>query len=684
MLSSIQTKLPRAREDGLVVQLLRNEVLVRDLNQDKTYSLNKPADSVWRHCDGVTTIEEMLRVLRRDFGAQVHEDVVWSALEQLSQALLLDASFAASKLRKKLSERRELGRPSWIPEDIPEVTPEVKPAVAQVSAQWIEAPKPSALEVVASARVVTHTTPDDSEETEPLAAHYAPRVDKAKTGQRTYPLEKRLLRAGLLSGIIVGSILLSPVMGVSVLVLFAASGLLWHRAHPPALVFCLAYQWAFIVIGYGYDHLTGRFPAMPLWDLRGYKGFYQYGSLDLAVILSLGGLIALAYGIRTGLYTFSKWQLPGDDAKEVRRPRYNIGRLFKVVVVLYSIHWLIEVSHTSLPLRVSQIIQNLLMFREVFLVLLFLIILRSRAGYGYGAAALAWALIPRFASVMSNFKELLFYIVIALLADPRLYSRLKSDAQYRSRILKSMACMVLVLVALGVIWEGGVKPNWRPAVVAGDVAGSPLEKVGSFIGMGHQALRTLDPFSAFEALVARMSSGIGYFSLVLDRVPDVVPHEDGALTARVFNHILKPRFLFPDKPSLGSNSWLIHRYAGIKGAGEEEGTSLGLSYMAQFYIDFGFLGMFPCIFGLGVVLGAIYGALFKFSPAPILAMSAVTVIFIQHFISYDGEIAYIIGGILQSFVIFALLIHWGGAWFLRFISDGPSSTTTQPSSVAIH
>ena len=61
--------LPRARTDGLVINELTDEVLVYDLKRDKAHCLNAAAASVWKQCDGRTTVAEIARRLSEP-GAQ--------------------------------------------------------------------------------------------------------------------------------------------------------------------------------------------------------------------------------------------------------------------------------------------------------------------------------------------------------------------------------------------------------------------------------------------------------------------------------------------------------------------------------------------------------------------------------------------------------------------------------------
>lgn len=58
-----RTHLPQARTDDLVINELSDEVLVYDLQRDKAHCLNAAAASVWKQCDGRTTVAEIARRL---------------------------------------------------------------------------------------------------------------------------------------------------------------------------------------------------------------------------------------------------------------------------------------------------------------------------------------------------------------------------------------------------------------------------------------------------------------------------------------------------------------------------------------------------------------------------------------------------------------------------------------------
>ena len=78
---------PIARKSGLVVQEMPDEVLVYDLNSNKAHCLNQTAATVWKACDGKQTISD----IAASFG-KGNEDLVWLAIDQLSESDLLTAA----------------------------------------------------------------------------------------------------------------------------------------------------------------------------------------------------------------------------------------------------------------------------------------------------------------------------------------------------------------------------------------------------------------------------------------------------------------------------------------------------------------------------------------------------------------------------------------------------------------
>ena len=89
MMSKTNHFAPKARQKGLVVQQLADEVLVYDQERFKAHCLNRTAALVWKQCDGRQTAGAIALALEKDAGSPVGEEVVWLALDQLAKSRLL-------------------------------------------------------------------------------------------------------------------------------------------------------------------------------------------------------------------------------------------------------------------------------------------------------------------------------------------------------------------------------------------------------------------------------------------------------------------------------------------------------------------------------------------------------------------------------------------------------------------
>ena len=83
---------PIARQTGLVVQEMPDEVLVYDLNNNKAHCLNDSAAFVWRNCDGSNSAADIVREFESSSKGTVTEDFVWLAIDQLHDNGLLESS----------------------------------------------------------------------------------------------------------------------------------------------------------------------------------------------------------------------------------------------------------------------------------------------------------------------------------------------------------------------------------------------------------------------------------------------------------------------------------------------------------------------------------------------------------------------------------------------------------------
>lgn len=122
---------PSARQEGLVVREVADEVLVYDLERHEAHCLNASAAAVWRACDGSKTVAQIASQLRGELDPSIDEDVVWVALSELWKQNLLqgeDEPKTRSGLsRATLLKRAGVGAAAL---SLPAITSLVAPTVA--------------------------------------------------------------------------------------------------------------------------------------------------------------------------------------------------------------------------------------------------------------------------------------------------------------------------------------------------------------------------------------------------------------------------------------------------------------------------------------------------------------------------------------------------------------------------
>lgn len=84
------TPFPTARRRGLVVQQVRNELLVYDLDNDRAHCLNETAAAIWRACDGKSHLLEIRQNVSAYLQTEIAGEVVQMALGELSEHDLLE------------------------------------------------------------------------------------------------------------------------------------------------------------------------------------------------------------------------------------------------------------------------------------------------------------------------------------------------------------------------------------------------------------------------------------------------------------------------------------------------------------------------------------------------------------------------------------------------------------------
>ncbi len=98
---------PVSRQSDIVVQELKEEVLVYDLLLHKVYCLNKTSALVWHLCDGNNSPLDISKQLTKKLKSPISENLVFLAIDDLKKIDLIENDFV---LPCKGMSRREVVR----------------------------------------------------------------------------------------------------------------------------------------------------------------------------------------------------------------------------------------------------------------------------------------------------------------------------------------------------------------------------------------------------------------------------------------------------------------------------------------------------------------------------------------------------------------------------------------------
>jgi hypothetical protein len=372
------------------------------------------------------------------------------------------------------------------------------------------------------------------------------------------------------------------ITGVALLALWVVWAIVPAADGAPVLALALTFQWVQATAGLFYASISGR--------LVGAMFTPVYREM---VLIALGCIVMLALGLNFGARAFLKRAAPFDTLESVQ-----IG--WPVILICYTIPLAAEPLLLDAAFSYPAIGQAILALRFVRLAALYLVLRRLVNGKQWllFGAVLVGEMGLSLTSFYAGFREPLVVALAAVLE------------RFHPRRLQHWAALVFIVLAgtlLGLVWLG-VRSSYRADYDSDLLQQTRQARTSRLVDLGAEFL-TGDPAEireGMDALVDRMWPML-YPALALDRVPDVIPHTDGALFSAALQHVFMPRLLFPDKAALPSDSDLVRRYSGVYVAGEEQDTSIAFGYVAESYLDFGVPLMFLPSLAWGCFLGLAFG-----------------------------------------------------------------------------
>jgi hypothetical protein len=169
----------------------------------------------------------------------------------------------------------------------------------------------------------------------------------------------------------------------------------------------------------------------------------------------------------------------------------------------------------------------------------------------------------------------------------------------------------------------------------------------------------------YNDAITRLIERIGYTELyagVLARQDNGTIPTNLNLYASAVEHILTPRILFPNKPAL-DDSALTRALLDLR---ISEGTSIGIGYVAQAQVDFGFPGLLLPVLLIGIMIGAA-AEYFMTRPADLIVRQAFTTATLYLAFPFAANIDKSLGGFLISCVVMGCVLKFGYPYIAQYL-----------------
>ncbi len=437
---------------------------------------------------------------------------------------------------------------------------------------------------------------------------------------------------------------------VAIILLTTCIRLLWRRGEPPILVFAVGMQWLQAAGAIFYANSYGL-------SLTATWGGPQ---LEQATWLSLAAIGVLSLAMRLALVGCKRSR----HASLVRDgSRVNIVNAFIAYAISAVIAGIVGIVAWQYP-NIAQEIYALATIKWVAVFILSYCVLEQRTGYIFLLLAILMELATGFIGYFANFKSVFFVLVVAAMT---------SLLALKGRRLFLISAMALLLFALGVVWTA-IKTDYREflnqgsgeqeIVVSAEESFTGLANLVSNLSWDHVT-------NGLDAMILRVSY-VNYFALTIINVPDKMPYENGALWGGALKHIVTPRVFFPEKAAISDSDRSV-LYTGAQVSGEAQGTSIGIGYVAESYVDFGPVGMFAPIFLLGVFYGLIYRTFVLHSRYALLGSAIAAAILIFGAYTIETSNIKIVGGNVTVLIVMTLFFKFFGRPLWSFLTSSSAS-----------
>ena len=369
---------------------------------------------------------------------------------------------------------------------------------------------------------------------------------------------------------------------------------------------------------------------------------YRSSSSEYATVASYIGLLFLFLPI---VYYQNKLPALSLNILKKHADRISIEKTFKAYVIgFFAMNALSGVAF-FIP-SLAQIIISLTNIKWfLFLLFGFQSILKNRKRKEFYIFC-ALEFVIGFYSYFSEFKTIIFFILFLFLC-------LLAVVRFNKIIL--FAFSIAVMFFAGVFWTS-VKGEYRSFLNKGSKSQTVQVEKGEALNklLELSEKQNSNSFSdAIESFLDRLQYTY-HLAKTMDRVPAVIPHQNGSNWGNTIAFVLTPRIIDPNKGTYDA-SVKASKYSGIQYSGVKRGVSVSLGYFADGYIDFGYVGMFIPLVILGFIYGGSYFYFVKKSSTNFIFNYAVVGAIFMELFSFESDNIFVAGRLYVNLMVFFIL-----------------------------
>lgn len=309
-----------------------------------------------------------------------------------------------------------------------------------------------------------------------------------------------------------------------------------------------------------------------------------------------------------------------------------------------------------------QFFESIARFKIVAAFVLFTSVMQTGRGWSFLFLIIAVEIGSGMTGLLGDFRGVFVFLGTAAIAA-QLRWTLRTTA---SALLASFA-----LVALALFWTS-VKTEYRDYATGGSESQAlqlSLSDRADYILGRVASVGDMDWGLASKALLERLAY-VDITGLVIN--VDQAGAEPASMRqwSDAFSHVLRPRFLFPDKEALSDTEVYIRLTKADLIENMRGGTSISVGYMAENYVDLGFPGMLGGVFAIGLLVSLVIRFFFAFDvPWMVRQGAALAYVYAICASGLETSLPKLLGSSLTFAVAYGLILRFafplGQGWLDR-------------------